>query len=157
ALVLASRGCRRIALAETNPLRLAAARSSGVCEPYDPTAEAGPEGVDVVIDAVGGAATRAAACAAVRPGGVIVHVGLMSSDGGLDIRKITLQEVTLVGCYTYTMVDFRATVDGMARGAFGPLDWFERRSLADGVGAFADLDAGRVSASKVILTPDGVS
>ena len=26
-----------------------------------------------------------------------------------------------------------------------------------GVGAFADLDAGRVSASKVILTPDGVS
>ena len=37
----------------------AAARSSGVCEPYDPTAEAGPEGVDVVIDAVGGAATYA--------------------------------------------------------------------------------------------------
>ena len=47
---------------------------------------------------------------AVRPGGVIIHIGLLDNDGGLDARKMTLQEVTVIGAYTYTPVDFRMTV-----------------------------------------------
>ena len=108
---------------------------------------------DIVIDAVGGAATRQAVSDAVKPGGVIVHIGLMDSQAGLDIRKITLQEVSFIGCYTYTMVDFRLTVKAIYSGVLGSLDWVEERSLRDGAQAFNDLLNGNTSAAKIVLVP----
>jgi threonine dehydrogenase-like Zn-dependent dehydrogenase len=51
----------------------------------------------VVIDAVGYAATRATASAAVQAGGVMAHVGLGEDAGGLDVRRMTLQELTFIG------------------------------------------------------------
>ena len=51
------------------------------------------------------------------------------------------------------MVDFRAAVDALHSGALGPLDWYEERGLADGVGAFDDLLNGRCGAAKIILRP----
>ena len=101
---------------------------------------------------MGGKATRAAASATVAPGGVIIHIGLMDNDGGLDVRKLTLQEVTFVGTYTYTMVDFRATIQALHSGTLGALDWIECRNLADGAQAFRDLHDGKVAAAKIILT-----
>ncbi|MCB1550166.1 MAG: galactitol-1-phosphate 5-dehydrogenase, partial [Hyphomicrobiaceae bacterium] len=61
------------------------------------------------------------------------------------------QEVTFIGTYTYTMVEFRETLAGLAAGIFGPLDWIEQRPLAEGVRAFADLKAGGVAAAKIVL------
>jgi threonine dehydrogenase-like Zn-dependent dehydrogenase len=122
---------------------------------YDPlvSTEPTPNGYDLVVDAVGGRETRRAASTAVMPGGVIVHIGLMEAEGGLDVRKLTLQEITLVGIYTYAMVDFRPAVDALASGALGPLDWVETRALSDGAQAFADLQAGRTAAAKIVLRP----
>lgn len=156
ALALRAQGCRDILIAETNPLRRETAMVSGVGRVFDPLDGKGvePASIDVVIDCVGGRATRAAACAAVRPGGILVHVGLMDSDDGLDIRKLTLQEVTFIGSYTYTMQDFRATVAAMQSGALGGLDWFELRSLSSGSDAFDDLVRGRTASAKIILRPD---
>ena len=54
------------------------------------------ETVDLVIDGVGIAATRRAASQLVRPGGVIVHIGLGDANDGLDIRRMTLQEIAFV-------------------------------------------------------------
>ncbi|HEY5719192.1 MAG TPA: alcohol dehydrogenase catalytic domain-containing protein [Gammaproteobacteria bacterium] len=155
ALVLRSHGCREIWLADTNPARLRMARAAGIERVYDPVAEPGPDagGIDVVIDAVGAKATRTAAVRLARPGAVIVHVGLLDGADGVDVRRLTLQEIALVGCYTYTMVDFRAAVDALDAGALGPLDWYEERELAAGVGAFDDLHNGRCGAAKVILRP----
>jgi len=62
-------------------------------------------GADVIIDGVGYAATRSDASALVRPGGVIAHIGLGEAEGGLDIRRMTLQEITFIGTYTYTADD----------------------------------------------------
>jgi len=107
--------------------------------------------IDLVIDAVGAAATRAAASAMVRPGGVIVHAGLLPGQDGLDIRKITLQEVTLTGTYCYTPTDFRQTVDALASGALGGLAWFDERPLTDGAKAFNDIDTGSASMPKLVL------
>ena len=109
--------------------------------------------IPLIIDAVGFAATRAAASALVSPGGVILHIGLGSSDGGLDIRRITLQEITLIGTYTYTAQDFRDTCKAMFDGRLGSLDWFETRELANGAEAFADIRAGKISVPKIILKP----
>ena len=115
--------------------------------------EIGIGGFVDLVDAVGGRATRAAASAAVAPGGVIVHIGLMDNDGGLDVRKFTLQEVTFIGSYTYTMVDFRATVDAIQAGVLGDLGWIERRRLDAGATAFDDLAHGRSAAPKIVLVP----
>ncbi|WP_370230863.1 zinc-binding dehydrogenase [Cognatishimia sp.] len=108
---------------------------------------------DVVVDGVGFAPTRALASAKVRPGGIIVHIGLGSGEGGLDIRRATLQEITFVGTYTYTSQDFRDCAQAMFDGRLGPLDWVETRPLSDGARAFADIRAGKVAAPKIILKP----
>ncbi|MEM1274506.1 MAG: alcohol dehydrogenase catalytic domain-containing protein [Pseudomonadota bacterium] len=107
----------------------------------------------LVVDAVGFAATRQIASAHVAPGGVILHIGLGEDTGGLDIRRMTLQEITFVGTYTYTAQDFRDTAAAIFDGRLGPLDWAETRPLAAGADAFADIRAGRVPAPKIILKP----
>ncbi|WP_435230114.1 alcohol dehydrogenase catalytic domain-containing protein [Pseudopelagicola sp. nBUS_20] len=109
--------------------------------------------VPLVIDAVGYASTRAAASELVEPGGVIVHVGLGEDSGGLDVRRITLQEITFIGTYTYTAKDFRDTADAIFEGKLGLLDWIEERPLSDGAKAFQDLREGIVAAPKIVLKP----
>jgi len=87
----------------------------------------------------------------VRPGGVIVHAGLLPGLDGLDVRKITLQEVTVTGTYCYTPIDFHQTVDALAAGALGALKWFSECPLEDGAKAFRDIDEGTSGASKLVL------
>jgi threonine dehydrogenase-like Zn-dependent dehydrogenase len=107
----------------------------------------------MVVDAVGYAATRAAASALASPGGVILHIGLGEDSGGLDIRRMTLQEITFIGTYTYTMQDFRDCASAMFSGQLGKLDWYETRPLSEGNRAFNDIRAGQVAAPKIILKP----
>ena len=154
ALVLRSRGYREICIAETNPLRReTVAREKGITI-IDPTIEPVEEnGFDMVVDAVGGAETRRSASAAIKPGGVIVHIGLLEAEGGLDVRKMTLQEITFVGTYTYTMADFRDTVAALGAGELGELKWIEKRPLSQGASAFRDLFEGRTGAAKIVLMP----
>ncbi|MBL4615634.1 MAG: hypothetical protein JKY27_12270 [Magnetovibrio sp.] len=71
----------------------------------------------------------------------------------MDVRKLTLQEVSFIGTYTYTMSDFQACVAAMHFGALGDLDWFEERDLSDGTSAFSDLIEGRSTAAIIVLRP----
>lgn len=107
----------------------------------------------LVIDGVGIAATRATASQMVKPGGLIMHIGLGSAEGGLDVRRMTLQEITFIGTYTYTMSDFQATADAIFSGKLGNLSWIERRPLNTGAGAFDDISTGKCAAPKIILQP----
>jgi threonine dehydrogenase-like Zn-dependent dehydrogenase len=107
----------------------------------------------LVIDAVGYAATRAVASAHTDPGGVIVHIGLGEDTGGLDVRRMTLHEITFIGTYTYTAKDFRDTAQAIFDGRLGPLDWIQTRALSEGATAFEDLRAGAVAAPKIVLHP----
>jgi alcohol dehydrogenase len=155
ALLARAYGCRDVALAETNALRRAAARAAENLRVFDPTDAAirAENAVDLVIDAVGARATRSAALAAVKPGGVVVHIGLADWASEIDMRKLTLAEITLIGTYTYSTADLRATVAALHGGAFGGLAWVEERTLGEGAAAFADLDAGRSGAAKILLRP----
>lgn len=155
ALLLKSYGCRHIHLAEPNALRRDSAQRAAGCETYDPADGPGPaeNSIDLVIDAVGAKATRQAALAAVKPGGVIVHVGLADAASEIDMRKLTLAEITLIGVYTYATADLRAAATALHDGAFGDLAWVEERSLAEGAPAFRDLDQGRAAAAKIVLRP----
>ncbi|MBT6274793.1 MAG: alcohol dehydrogenase catalytic domain-containing protein [Chromatiales bacterium] len=154
ALALAEQGAHDVQLAETNALRRATADATGACSAFDPlTTPARENEFDVIIDAVGSGITRAAASAACRPGGVIVHVGLQDNEPGLDTRRLTLQEITFIGTYTYSPVDLRAAISKLHRGALGDLSWLEQRPLAQGPAAFDDLLNGRSAAPKIVLRP----
>lgn len=155
ALLVTNYGCRYVTVAETNPLRRQTVADAVGCTLHDPSndPEIPDDSFDLVIDAVGGGITRAMGSRAVAPGGIFIHIGLMDSKEGLDIRKITLQEVSLAGIYTYTRQDFRATVAALADGMFGNLEWVETRPLADGARAFNDLDKGSIRAAKLVLVP----
>ena len=157
ALALRAFGCQDVAVAETNDLRRKTATAQGFGKVVDPTVGGALDAgfADVVIDAVGNKHTRAAAVRAARPGSVIVHIGLGDGVDGFDARRVTLQEITFVGAYTYTMADFRATLSAMVSGALGNLDWIEARGLEDGIQAFDDLLEGRTGAAKIILNPAG--
>ena len=104
-----------------------------------------------MFDAVGGAVTRRQAVASCRSGGVIVHIGLMDNNDGLDVRSMTLREITFIGTYTYTPVDLRATLAKLHSGALGTLGWIEQRPLAAGGEAFSELLQGQCPAPKVVL------
>jgi len=69
------------------------------------------------------------------------------------MRRLTLAEITLIGTYTYSTADMRATVRALHEGVFGDLAWVETRPLADGAAAFMDLDQGRSRAAKIVLQP----
>lgn len=149
ALALKAQGLESVIVAERNDMRRQFVENQCLI----PSVPAGTGQYGLVVDAVGYAATREIASARVEPGGVIVHIGLGEDLGGLDIRRMTLQEITFIGTYTYTPQDFRDTCTAIFDGRLGPLDWTEQRSLSEGAAAFADLHAGRVAAPKIILHP----
>ncbi len=153
ALSLTAQGVPDVTIVEPNALRrdvLSTTCNQAAISPDDL-----PSGAqfDLVIDGVGYAATRATASVHARPGGVIGHIGLGEGTGGLDVRRMTLQEITFIGTYTYTAQDFRDTAAAIFDGRLGQLDWTEQRSLQDGAAAFANIRAGRTAAPKIILHP----
>lgn len=153
ALSMKAQGLRDITVIEPHPERRKyLAERSGLTvvspETLDPDAP-----FDLVVDGVGFAATRATASAMTSPGGVIVHIGLGEDSGGLDVRRMTLQEITFVGTYTYTADDFRQTAQAIFDGRFGPLDLITTRPLSEGPDAFRDIRSGKVAAPKTILIP----
>ncbi|MCF2870143.1 alcohol dehydrogenase catalytic domain-containing protein [Octadecabacter sp. G9-8] len=153
ALSLVAQGVMNVKILEPNRLRAAYLRDA--CGQVVIAPDDLPDGgtFDIVIDGVGYEATRATASAQVKAGGVIGHIGLGDDMGGLDVRRMTLQEITFIGTYTYTAQDFRDTAAAMFDGRLGDLGWTEQRPLSAGAQAFADIRAGVVAAPKIVLMP----
>lgn len=155
ALILRDKGARRVEIAETNPLRRSMVSQHCDIEIFDPCASPVEPGCyDLVFDAVGGSTTRNTAIEAVKSGAVVVHIGLMDGQGSLDVRAITLREITFIGSYTYTPVDLLTTLQKLYSGALGTLDWVEQRPLSQGAAAFKDLLKGQCAAPKIVLTTE---
>lgn len=153
ALLFKRLGVSQLVITETNALRRQTLRDAVGCEVLNPLEDTLPQDFDHVMDAVGAKVTRTQALACIKPGGVVMHVGLQDWASEIDMRKLTLAEISLLGTYTYTTADLRATVAALARGELGDLSWVEERPLADGPQAFLDLAGGVSSAPKVLLRP----
>jgi threonine dehydrogenase-like Zn-dependent dehydrogenase len=155
ALFLKMYGSRDLVVAETHADRRRSVAEHVGCQVHDPLNDPAlaADTFGLVIDAVGGGVTRKTAMAAIKPGGIFVHIGLMDAAGELDIRKLTLFEITLVGVYCYTPTDVRAAVQAIEKGQLGDLSWVETRPLSAGAQAFRDLDEGRTAAAKIVLIP----
>ena len=156
ALLLEQKGARHISIAETSSLRRTSLSALCNADVYDPLGSNTPTDnqFELVIDAVGSGATRRASSALVRTGGVISHIGLQDNEPGLDTRRLTLQEITFVGNYTYNLSDLQATLDLLADKRIGDLSWVETRSLSEGANAFLDIHNARTAAPKIVLLPD---
>jgi len=154
ALYMRSLGVHELAVTEVNDRRRAAVSQAVDCQVIDPkVASVQSNQYELVLDCVGSALTRKVAIDSVKPGGVVMHVGLQDWASEIDMRKLTLSEITLLGTYTYTTEDLRRTVTLLDQGVFGDCKWVETRSLMDGPGAFSDLHHGRTAAAKIILRP----
>ena len=106
---------------------------------------------DIVFDTVGLETTRKQAIHCIKPGGVIIHIGLSQPSGNFDFRKTTLQEITFIGTYCYTNKDFEKTLRILNNKQIGSLDWIEYRELKEGSTAFKEIHDGSCSAPKIIL------
>jgi threonine dehydrogenase-like Zn-dependent dehydrogenase len=109
-----------------------------------------------VIDAVGIEATWSAALRSVRPGGVVIVVGLGQMSGTVAIGEMIRSGITLKGSYAYSREDF---ADALALLARVPINttWLERMPLRDGPAAFDALAHETTSAVKILLQPEGVT
>lgn len=153
-MLLRHLGVGELTMIELNALRREALGRHVGCAALDPRETTLVEAsFDYVIDAVGAKATRQQAFAAIKPGGAIMHIGLQDWSSEIDMRKLTLSEITLQGTYTYTTADLRATVIGLDHGVFGDLSWVEERPLGEGAQAFVDLDQGSCASAKIVLRP----
>lgn len=153
ALTLAAQGVRNVTLIEANAERRAFL--GNVCDAtiIAPDELAETSFFDLVIDGVGFSKTRAVGSAHASPGGAIVHIGLGENEGGLDIRRMTLQEISFIGTYTYTVDDFRQTAQAIFDGRLGSLNWIDTKPLAQGAQVFKDIRTGSSPAPKTILIP----
>ena len=145
---------KNIVLSDPNKLRL------NECSKYLDAKFVTPEdneiksnSFDIVFDTVGLEVSRQQAINVVNPGGSIIHIGLTQPAGTFNFRKMTLQEVTVIGTYCYTNEDFEQTLKILANKDIGPLDWIEFRDLKNGGAAFKQIHDGTCVAPKIILLP----
>ena len=155
ALSLLLHGAENIFLAETNEIRHNKIKKTCNVQVFNPKKKIPFEegSIDLVIDGVGILKTREMSSKYISPGGLIVHIGLGQPKEGLDIRRMTLQEITFVGTYTYTSSDFKETADKIFNNEFGNLDWVDIRPLKDGQACFEEILEGKTLFPKIILKP----
>ena len=149
ALALRAMGIDDIVISEFNPLRREYLQEHIDAKVVEKTEAS----FSIIVDAVGFGSTRAIASQLVSPGGIIAHVGLGDKTDGLDIRRITLQEITFIGTYTYTAQDFKDTAEALFTGRLGLLEWIEKRPLSEGKASFRELLGNTVAAPKIVLDP----
>ena len=144
--------CKDIVIVDPNNKRL------GECKKYLEANAVNPESklitndnFDIVFDTVGLEITRQNAIKSIKPGGIIIHIGLTQPSGTFDFRKTTLQEITFIGTYCYTNKDFEKTLNILSKKQLGSLGWIEYRNLKDGPSAFKEIHDGKCTAPKIVL------
>jgi threonine dehydrogenase-like Zn-dependent dehydrogenase len=154
ALILQSKNSGDITIIDTNQKRLDVCKQASKCNIALPDdSHILPNNYDIVFDAVGFATTRQKSIQTIKPGGVIIHIGLSQAGGEFDFRKATLQEVTFIGTYCYTEQDFRLSLDMLIHKKLGNLLWLDYRPLKDGAKAFKEIHDGITASPKIILRP----
>jgi threonine dehydrogenase-like Zn-dependent dehydrogenase len=146
AAVALSSGAARVEASDLAPARLAAASRLGA-------GAGGPslEGeYDVVIDAVGSAATRAASVGHQRPGGTAIWLGLADEEPGFDANALVRSEKRVLGSFAYSDEEF-AQATAMIRE--WDLAWAAGYPLAEGAEVFTELMNGGLHPVKALLRP----
>jgi 2-desacetyl-2-hydroxyethyl bacteriochlorophyllide A dehydrogenase len=147
ALVARRFGVGDVAISDLSPERLEAASAAGVPEAGEQlTGE-----FDVIFDAVGSAATRAASVAQVRPAGSAIWIGLHGADAGFDGLALIRGERRVLGTFAYLERDFHAALEMASELGIPP--WVTTAPLDEGVGVFHALLGRPPAHAKTLLIP----
>ena len=131
--------CREIVITEPNDNRLKESLKYLDADGLKPNKNIHKDHFDIVFDTVGLEVTRQQAIQSIKPGGIIIHIGLTQPSGNFDFRKTTLQEITFIGTYCYTNRDFEKTLNILNNKEIGDLKWIEYRDLKEGASAFKEI------------------
>jgi (R,R)-butanediol dehydrogenase/meso-butanediol dehydrogenase/diacetyl reductase len=124
ALAATTAGADEVYLSEANPRRLARAAALGLTDVIDaggrPVADELRErtagGVDVAIECAGGTAPLATCIEAVRNGGTVMQTALHSEPAAVDMRAVTLRDLTLRGANCFPIDSWPRVIDLIASG-----------------------------------------
>jgi len=144
--------CKEIVIVEPNDKRLKESLKYLDADGFKPdNKNILNDNFDIVFDTVGLETTRQQAIQSIKPGGVIIHIGLTQPSGSFNFRKTTLQEITFIGTYCYTNKDFEKTLNILNNHEIGSLKWIEYRELKEGSSAFKEIHNGSCVSPKIIL------
>ncbi len=145
-LVALAEGAAAVEVTDLAPGRLAVAGQLGATAVLTE-----PEGeYDVIIEAVGSAATRAQSVAHQRPGGAAVWLGLHEPPSGFDGQDLVRGEKQVLGSFAYSDEEFGRAAE-LVRG--WDLSWVSPYPLADGAEVFTGLMNGGQHPVKATLRP----
>ncbi len=102
----------------------------------------------VVVDTVGTSGSVESSVGRCRPGGKVVVVGLGEPKVSVRLNKLVVEEVQLIGSYTYTRADFGRAVALLRE--LPPWEWCTER-MAEAQETFRKLVAGAVACGRVLL------
>lgn len=123
-------GAGYVALSKRSDRKLERARRAGYFDEYfdsnepdmlEKMAAATKGGFDVCFEVVGSAATLDTCIRAVKPGGSILMIGNSTTKTiDVDINRVVLQEIRLIGSVSCTREEFEGTINLIARGTIDP-------------------------------------
>lgn len=157
----AMRGSRVIAV-DMLPERLRVARTLGASETLVANQESlvetilgftSNEGADIVVDAVGAAATKRASLKFARPGGTIVWIGLHEDEVDVSTYDVTLAERRVYGTYAAGLDDLTRAVGLMESGMVDMQSWVTVEPLSRGAELFERMLFPTGSDIKGVLIP----
>lgn len=159
--VALARDVGRIFVADTNAERLGVAAELGgiplnPCE-TDIVAEVqtatGGLGVEIALDAVGAAITRAQCIQAVRRAGRVILSGLHDEVSSIPVADAIRKELSLQGSFCYTPEDFHAALALLSENLVVPGRWVTTVPLTEGGTWFERLIDDPGDIAKVLLVP----
>ena len=146
AIVALYNGASDVTLADVSEARRSTARGAGVPTVVDHL----DDEYDVIVDAVGANATRAASIRQLRPGGRALWEGLHDEESVVDGRDLARREISVLGSFAYSEDEFAQAVQTV-----GLVDerWVQAASLDEGDVVFRRLMESSESAVRTALVP----
>ncbi|ANH81226.1 hypothetical protein A8C56_09735 [Niabella ginsenosidivorans] len=111
----------------------------------------GGASIDLVVDAVGSAQTNQYGLKVLKPGGVLLMIGLHQNSKSLESYDLVLAEKQAVGSYAATQEDMRDAVSLIASGKVDMTSWINYYNLENGITAFYDMMEAKGSHIKSVL------
>lgn len=110
--------------------------------------------LDLVIDAVGSPDTNKLALDMVKPGGVILIIGLYNNSKSLLSYDIVLSEKTVMGSYAATQQDMEVALSLIATGKVDVSSWVHYYPLENSRQAFFDMMEAKDAHIKSVIVFD---
>ena len=112
-------------------------------------------GFDVVIECVGNSAAVNSAITMVKPGGIVVLVGVATDAVPTYTVMSVMKELVLQGAIAYTYDEFKSCIDLIADRKLNVMKFVDDIVPLDGVQkAYERLTSGKDSAVKIIVDPN---